>query len=96
MVFGTLDEDGSFHHFITRDRRKVVIDRSQQSRQDYGADVGGFMVKDHLWFFGAYNRVTFNQSQILNAGAELDRTEPQSRERISPVRTRRRTSTPAS
>ena len=27
-------------------------------RFDYGADLGGFLLKDRLWFFGAYNRVT--------------------------------------
>lgn len=27
------------------------------NRFDYGADLGGFLLKDRLWFFGAYNRV---------------------------------------
>ena len=27
---------------------------------DYGADLGGFLIKDRLWFFGAYNRVTLD------------------------------------
>ncbi len=27
---------------------------------DYGADLGGFLLKDRLWFFGAYNRVTLD------------------------------------
>lgn len=26
-------------------------------RADFGADLGGYLVKDRLWFFGAYNRV---------------------------------------
>jgi Carboxypeptidase regulatory-like domain/TonB dependent receptor/TonB-dependent Receptor Plug Domain len=26
-------------------------------RLDYGVDLGGFIVRDRLWFFGAYNRV---------------------------------------
>src|SRR5262249_54410811 len=33
--------------------QEQVIDRSQQDRQDYGADLGGYFMKDHLWFFGA-------------------------------------------
>ncbi|HEY2797271.1 MAG TPA: TonB-dependent receptor, partial [Thermoanaerobaculia bacterium] len=49
---------------------EYVVDRSQQDRQDYGADLGGYMMKDHLWFFGAYNRVTYNNSQVISAGAE--------------------------
>jgi outer membrane receptor protein involved in Fe transport len=28
-------------------------------RFDYGADLGGFILKDRLWFFGAYNRIDF-------------------------------------
>ena len=27
-------------------------------RFDYGVDLGGFLLKDRLWFFGAYNRVS--------------------------------------
>lgn len=27
------------------------------NREDFGADLGGFVVKDRLWFFAAYNRV---------------------------------------
>ena len=28
-------------------------------RTDFGADLGGFLLKDRLWFFGAYDRVEF-------------------------------------
>ncbi len=27
------------------------------TKQDYGADIGGFILKDKLWFFGAYDHV---------------------------------------
>jgi Carboxypeptidase regulatory-like domain/TonB-dependent Receptor Plug Domain len=30
---------------------------AEGTRLDYGADLGGFLVKDRLWFFGAFNRV---------------------------------------
>jgi Carboxypeptidase regulatory-like domain/TonB-dependent Receptor Plug Domain len=30
---------------------------SDYKRTDYGADIGGFFVKDHVWFFLAYDRV---------------------------------------
>jgi len=30
-------------------------------RQEFGADVGGFILKDKIWFFGAYDRVKQNQ-----------------------------------
>lgn len=43
----------------TRDQRPAwttqVVDVS--SRADGGAELGGFLVQDRLWFFGAYNRV---------------------------------------
>jgi hypothetical protein len=32
-------------------------------RFDYGFDVGGYLLKDRLWFFGAYNRVSID-SQV--------------------------------
>ncbi len=31
------------------------------NRVDYGADLGGYFVKDRLWFFGAYDRVQRDQ-----------------------------------
>ena len=31
-------------------------------RQEWGADLGGFILKDKVWFFGAYNRVQVNQN----------------------------------
>ncbi len=29
-------------------------------RQEWGADLGGFVIKDKVWFFGAYDRVQIN------------------------------------
>ncbi len=34
---------------------------SKDVRQEWGADLGGFVLKDKIWFFGAYDRVTINQ-----------------------------------
>jgi outer membrane receptor protein involved in Fe transport len=31
-------------------------------RQEWGADLGGFVMKDKIWFFGAYDRVLVNQT----------------------------------
>jgi outer membrane receptor protein involved in Fe transport len=31
-------------------------------RQDYGADLGGYVLKDRLWFFAAYNRIVQNSA----------------------------------
>jgi outer membrane receptor protein involved in Fe transport len=33
----------------------------EEEKWDYGVNLGGFIVKDRLWFFGAYNRITDDQ-----------------------------------
>src|ERR1700709_381118 len=38
------------------------------TRQDYGIDIGGFLVRDKLWFFGAYDRVDNKDQTTLPAG----------------------------
>ena len=40
------------------------------TRQDFGADLGGFILKDKLWFFGAYDRVDNTVKNVLTAGPE--------------------------
>jgi outer membrane receptor protein involved in Fe transport len=35
---------------------------SKNVRQEWGMDLGGFLWKDRIWFFGAYNRVQVNQT----------------------------------
>ena len=51
----------------TRDKRPAwtttVVDVS--SRADGGGELGGFLVKDRLWFFGAYNRVNENRDTTV-------------------------------
>jgi hypothetical protein len=38
------------------------------TKKDYGADVGGFLIKDRIWFFGAYDRVDNTQNTGLPMG----------------------------
>ena len=38
------------------------------TREDYGVDLGGFLVQDKLWFFGAYDRVNNTDKTTLPAG----------------------------
>jgi hypothetical protein len=38
------------------------------TRDDWGADLGGYILKDRLWFFGAYDRVTRKTTNELTAG----------------------------
>ena len=35
---------------------------SKDVRQEWGADLGGFVIKDKVWFFGAYDRVQVNRN----------------------------------
>jgi hypothetical protein len=46
-------------------------DTSQRNVQDFGADLGGFAVKDRVWFFAAYNRVNQDVDQLTLAGTGL-------------------------
>jgi outer membrane receptor for ferrienterochelin and colicin len=38
------------------------------TRKDFGLDLGGFILKDRLWFFGAYDRVDNTQDNTLPEG----------------------------
>ncbi len=38
------------------------------TRKDFGLGLGGFILKDRLWFFGAYDRVDNSQDSLLPAG----------------------------
>jgi outer membrane receptor protein involved in Fe transport len=40
------------------DTTLVAVRTHDSQRLDYGASLGGYLLKDRLWFFGAYNRVT--------------------------------------
>jgi outer membrane receptor protein involved in Fe transport len=40
----------------------------QPTRYDFGADLGGYFLKDRLWFFAAYNRVSRDQDYTRNTG----------------------------
>ena len=58
---------GAFLYYDSAATRaeQVVTDRDSSTgmrisparREDYGADLGGFLVKDRLWFFAAYDRI---------------------------------------
>ncbi len=41
---------------------------SGYNRLDYGADLGGFALKDKVWFFGAYDRIQNTTKQTVTDG----------------------------
>ncbi|MCA1580566.1 MAG: TonB-dependent receptor [Acidobacteria bacterium] len=58
------DAFGYYDSFKTQSDRKITPQDSltgmvisDYKRTDFGADVGGFIFKDHLWFFAAFDRV---------------------------------------
>lgn len=46
-------------------------------RREGGVDLGGYLLKDRIWFFGAYDRVSNNQDIIPITGARANEAFPQ-------------------
>lgn len=40
------------------------------SKEDYGADLGGYIVRDKLWFFAAYDKVDHSTDTLLTSGPD--------------------------
>ncbi len=40
------------------------------TKEDYGADLGGYFVKDKIWFFGAFDRVSNTVSSQIPSGPQ--------------------------
>ncbi len=65
-VFGYYDSDS-----LQSSADEVVATSGTVSgftREDYGIGLGGYIVKDKLWFFGAYDRVSNTQDNVLSGG----------------------------
>ena len=63
-VFGYNSGGGLNADNVTADRRPATSTTvgSVDSQYDFGANLGGYIMKDRLWFFGAYNRT--NQTDL--------------------------------
>ena len=58
-VFGFYEGGGLQSDDSTASQRPATTTtrrRTSTTAGDFGADLGGYLVKDKLWFFGAYNR----------------------------------------
>ena len=65
-LFGYHDSDS-----LQSNAKSVVSTAGTQegfTRKDYGVDVGGYIMKDKLWFFGAYDRVDNSLDSGLPSG----------------------------
>ncbi|MCM3874852.1 MAG: TonB-dependent receptor, partial [Thermoanaerobaculia bacterium] len=71
-VFGYYDSDkelvGSFSLQASADPVVSNTTSAGYTRKDFGLGLGGFMIKDRLWFFGAYDRVDNSQDSTLPDG----------------------------
>lgn len=46
----------------------IAAEKTEVDRWDAGADLGGFILKDRLWFFGSYDRLERDTIRIPQAG----------------------------
>ncbi len=59
-VFGYYDSDSlqsDLHAAPAAGAKAGTVTRTGYTREDYGADLGGYILKDKLWFFAAYDYV---------------------------------------
>ncbi|HET7434860.1 MAG TPA: TonB-dependent receptor [Thermoanaerobaculia bacterium] len=71
-VFGYYDNDG-----LQSNAKNTVSLTGTQSgftKKDFGIDLGGYLLRDKLWFFGAYDRV--DHSLDLRLDNPIDVTSP--------------------
>ena len=67
----------AFGHFNSRsmraeaevtDENVIAAEQTEVERWDAGADLGGYILRDRLWFFGSYDRVESETTRIPQAG----------------------------
>jgi outer membrane receptor protein involved in Fe transport len=68
-VFGYYHSDSTQSDFDPVDYDTIVNPPTFSTgilRQDYGFDLGGYIVRDKLWFFAAYNRVDREDEELTS------------------------------
>ncbi|HSE62520.1 MAG TPA: TonB-dependent receptor [Thermoanaerobaculia bacterium] len=50
------------------DENIIAAEQTEVERWDVGADLGGYILKDRVWFFGSYDRVESETIRIPQAG----------------------------
>jgi hypothetical protein len=67
----------AFGYFNSREMRSeaevtdediIAAEQTEVERWDVGADLGGYILKDRLWFFGSYDRIERETDRIPQAG----------------------------
>jgi len=54
----------------------IAAEQTEVERWDGGADLGGYILKDRLWFFGSYDRIERETSRIPQAGPVAGQSFP--------------------
>ncbi len=78
-AFGYYDS-GSLASSDARTAERVASNQGEYfspKRVDFGVDLGGYFVKDRLWFFGAFDRVTQDQDYTRTLAVLRDANQTQ-------------------
>jgi outer membrane receptor protein involved in Fe transport len=70
-VFGNLSPTSFRSDQLHRDTDKFNTTFDKVKELDYGADLGGYFVKDRLWFFTAFDRVDNNRDRVPKDAASV-------------------------
>ncbi len=85
--FFYFDSDATFAEqvFTDQDLGAQEMRVADYHRLDYGLDLGGYVLKDKLWFFGAYNRVESLRQRVAGRAARRWSPRTTSFRSISPT-----------
>ena len=67
-VFGTYNSRSMRAEAEITDEDIIAAEQTEVERWDAGADLGGYILKDRLWFFGSYDRIESETTRIPQAG----------------------------
>jgi hypothetical protein len=67
-AFGYLNSRSMRAEVEVSDENIIAAEQTEVERWDAGADLGGYILKDRLWFFGSYDRVESETTRIPQAG----------------------------
>lgn len=67
-LFGYYNADNWRRDVEVTDEDIALAERTEVDRWDAGVDLGGYFIKDRLWFFGAYDRIEQETTRIPQDG----------------------------
>jgi hypothetical protein len=67
-VFGYFNSRSMRAEAEVSDEDIIAAEQTEVERWDAGADLGGYILRDRLWFFGSYDRIESETTRIPQAG----------------------------